>query len=142
MARNGNHEQQRTAPSTSGMPLWPANPVDLWSPFLNSLHSWNGTVAPKVATLGTEWMAFIQRRLNEDFALPQHLVSCKAPGEVVQTYSDFLRQAIEDYQRQFEGMARIGAASLSDHKGVGALGVEEKTAEKPAREPRTGPQAH
>jgi hypothetical protein len=141
MTRNGNHQRQGAASSTSDMPLWPINPVDMWSPFLHSIQSWNGTVAPKVTTLGTEWMAFIQHRLKEDFALPQHLVSCKAPGEVVQTYSDFLRQAIEDYQRQFEGMARIGVASISDRNDLRAAGVQP-TVERPTREPRASPHKH
>jgi hypothetical protein len=118
MTRNGNQQRQGAASSTSDMSLWPINPVDLWSPVLDSIQSWNGTVAPKVTTLSTEWMAFIQHRLKEDFALPQHLVTCKAPGEAVQIYSDFLQQAIEDYQRQFEGMARISAASQSDQKDL------------------------
>jgi Phasin protein len=142
MTRNDNQERQGGASSTSEMQLWPIHPVDLWSPFLDSIQSWNGTVAPKVTTLSTEWIAFIQHRLKEDFTLPQHLVACKAPGEIVQIYSDFLRQAIEDYQRQFEGMARIGVASQSDQKDLGATDVEQTTVERPTREPRASPQKH
>ena len=125
MTRNGNHERQGAASSTADMPLLPINPADLWSPLLNSTQSWSDMVAPKVTTLNTEWMAFIQHRLKEDFALPQHLVSCKAPGEVFQAYSDFLRQAIEGYQRQFEGMTRFSAVSMGDRKDVGAADVEQ-----------------
>ena len=141
MARNGNHERQGAASSTSGMPPWLTNPVDLWSPFLNSMQSWSGTMAPKVTTLSTEWMAFVQRRVKEDFALPQHLVTCKAPGEVVQTYADFFRKAMEDYQRQFEEMARLGAESANDRKDPEHVRLEP-TAEKSTREPRANSQPH
>ena len=141
MAQNVNHERHGAPSSSNGTPEWHTNPVDLWSPFLSSMQQWSGAVVPKVTMFSSEWMAFVQRRLHEDFALPQHLVYCKAPGEIVQTYSDFMRRAMDDYQQQFQEIARIGAASTNDLGDLGHSRLEEP-GERPARESRVNPQTH
>jgi hypothetical protein len=82
---------------------------DLWQPVLNGMQEYAKNYSAAVTALNGEWFAFVNRRLQEDFALPQRLATCKAPDEAMQICSSFMQKAMSDYQTEFAELAKIGS---------------------------------
>jgi hypothetical protein len=85
---------------------------ELWGPALAGVAKWNGTMYEGFATLGSEWLDFVNRRLKEDLRLPQHVCACRSPDEVRETYAAFWRQAVDDYQKELVVLAGLGNGLL------------------------------
>lgn len=100
MARNGPHEP---APMSFGFPGWPSPTPDVW-------QAWNSSFS----AVNAEWMNFVNRRVNEDFALPQHVIACKGPEEVWRVYAEFFQKAFDDYQKEFAELANLGSKAASE----------------------------
>jgi hypothetical protein len=57
----------------------PAVAFALWGPALAGAAQWNGKMYEGIATLASEWLNFVTRRLKDDLRLPQHLCACRSP---------------------------------------------------------------
>ena len=82
MARNGSRETHEQAQAGLGAAQWPWLPMAVWNPFLAPVQAKSGSTHAPITALGTEWMDFVNRRLQDDLALPQKLVACKGPDEM------------------------------------------------------------
>jgi hypothetical protein len=102
------------APISFGFPQWPTKPVDM-------LQAWTKS-GSTVLALNNEWLAFVNRRLKEDFALPQHLVTCKGPEEMWRVYVEFLQKAVDDYQNEFAELAKLGEGFAHNSSSVAQRG--------------------
>lgn len=123
MAENGK--------ANGGVVLAPAAGIELWGPALAGAAKWNGKMCEGFALLGSEWLDFVNRRLKEDLNLPQRVCACRSPEELRDTYTAFWRQAIDDYQKEFTIMAKLGGGFLSN-----SLTAAQSRAEEAARELR------
>jgi hypothetical protein len=82
--------------------------VEFNRPALAAMAQMNGKVYENIATLNKTWVEFINRRLKEDLAVPQHLAACKTVQEMYGVYTDFFQTAVADYQSEFEQMSKLG----------------------------------
>jgi hypothetical protein len=109
----------------------PVPGYELWAPALAGAAKWNGKMYEGLATLGSEWLDFVNRRLKEDLNLAPRVCACRSPDEMRDTYVAFWRQAIDDYQKEFGVMVTLGGGLLSN-----SLTAAQTRAEEAAREVR------
>ena len=88
--------------------------MELNWPALNAMAQMNGKVYDGLATMNKNWVAFINRRLKEDLAMPQQLAACKSVQDMYGVYAEFFQNVCSDYQSEFEQMTKIGKSLADD----------------------------
>ena len=88
--------------------------MELNRPALTALAQMNGKVYDGIAAMNKNWVAFVNRRLKEDFAMPQQLAQCKTVRDMYGVYADFFQNAVADYQAEVEQMTKIGKDLADD----------------------------
>ena len=88
--------------------------MELNRPALTAMAQMNGKVYDGLATLNKNWVAFINRRLKEDLAVPQQLAACKTVQDMYGVYAEFFQNACSDYQSELEQMTKIGKSLADD----------------------------
>jgi hypothetical protein len=76
-------------------------------PMLEAMTELNGRFIEQVSRANTEWIGFVNRRLNEDMAASQRFMECKTVQDVFAAYSDFVQRAQAQYQAEFQYFARL-----------------------------------
>lgn len=87
--------------------------MELNRPALSAMAQMNGKVYENIAAMNKNWVSFVNRRLKEDLAMPQHLAGCKTVQEMYGVYTEFFQNACADYQSEFEQITKLGK-SLAD----------------------------
>jgi hypothetical protein len=103
--------------------------AELWGATLAGAVRWNGKMYEGMAMLGSEWLDFVNRRLKEELRLPQRVCACRSPEEVRDIYGNFWRQAIDDYQKEFALLSRLGSGLLSSSLTAAHTRLEEAARE-------------
>jgi Phasin protein len=88
--------------------------MELNRPALNAMAQMNGKVYDGLATMNKNWVAFINRRLKEDLAMPQQLAACKTVQDMYGVYAEFFQNACSDYQSEFEQLTKLGKSLADD----------------------------
>jgi phasin family protein len=65
------------------------------------------------ASMGTEWMNFLGRRMHEDFAFPKQLAECRNPQDIFDVSTEFARQAAEEYGKEWSRLAEMSSATMA-----------------------------
>ena len=118
------------------MPFWTPASMGHWNPMRSGMQAWNGTCSKAVATLNSEWLDFFNRRVKVDLALPQQLASCKSPDEIWRVYAEFCQKAVDDYQKEFAEVARLGNSVASECAGAMQQGTANGSSDSSARTSR------
>ena len=66
----------------------------------------------------SEIVSFVTKRLQEDMALPQKLVSCKHPMDAMDVWADFYKTAFDDYSEQSTKMFSLMEKVAEEGKAV------------------------
>src|SRR6185503_17192804 len=82
--------------------------MEMNRPALAAMAEVNGKFYENIATMNKSWVAFVNRRLKEDFAMPKQLVACKTVQEMYGVYAEFVQTAVADYQSELEQMSKLG----------------------------------
>jgi hypothetical protein len=106
--------------------------MQIHRPALTAMAQVNGKVYDKIATMNTHWVAFVNRRIEKDLAMPKQLAACKTVQEMYGVYADFFQTAVSDYQSEFEEMSKLGR-TLADE----TLQAMQTRAEEARREARS-----
>lgn len=88
--------------------------MELNRPALNAMAEMNGKAYENISTLNKTWVAFLNRRLKEDFAVPQQLASCKTVQDLFGVYRGFIENAVADYQAEFEELSKLGKSMTEE----------------------------
>lgn len=88
--------------------------MELNRPALHAMAEANGKAYDNISALNKTWVSFVNRRLKEDFAVPQQLASCKTVQDMVGIYRGFFENAVADYQAEFEALSKLGRAMAED----------------------------
>jgi hypothetical protein len=99
--------------------------MELHRPTLTAVAQMNGKVYDSIATMNKSWVAFVNRRLKEDLAVPQQLAACKTVQDMYGVYTDFFQTACADYQAEFEQMSKLGKSLAEDTVQAVQSGAEE-----------------
>lgn len=76
-------------------------------PVLAAMTELNGRFLEQMSRANSEWLGFVNRRLNEDVAASQRLMECKTMQDLLAAYSDFFQRAQEQYQAELQYFARL-----------------------------------
>ena len=87
---------------------WPGADTDLWDPLISGPQEWCSRCSSTIYALNKHWFEFLQKRAQEDFALPQYFMSCRTSVEVWTVYMQFLQKAVTDYQKEFVELGKLG----------------------------------
>ena len=85
----------------------------------------NGRVYENLATLNKNWIAFVNRRLKEDLAMPKQLAECRTMQDMYSVYADFFQTAVTDYQSEFEQMSKLGKSIAEETTQAVQTRIEE-----------------
>jgi Phasin protein len=88
--------------------------MELNRPALTAMAQMNGKVYDGLATLNKNWVAFVNRRLKEDLAMPQQLAACKTVQDMYGVYAEFFQNACSDYQSELEQLTKLGKSLADD----------------------------
>jgi hypothetical protein len=93
----------------NGLWQWPvADDTDLWAPLISGTQEWCSRCTSTIYALNKHWFEFLQKRVQEDFALPQHIMSCRTPVDIWSVYMQFVQKAVTDYQKVFAELGKLG----------------------------------
>jgi hypothetical protein len=88
--------------------------MELNRPTLQAMAQMNGKVYDGIATWNQSWVAFLNRRLKQDFAMPQQLAACKTVQEMYGVCAEFFQNACSQYQSEFEQLTKLGKSLADD----------------------------
>ena len=100
------HEQRTDTGANSF--AWPIPSMLPGNPLLAVATDANGKLLESVASAQKEWVEFVHRRIKENVAASQRLLSCKSLTEVQEVYSQYLLTAFEHYREQSEKVVQTG----------------------------------
>ena len=63
-----------------------------WASLIAGTQDWVGRCSSTIHDINTQWIDFFHKRVEEDFALPQHLMSCAI--EVWSAHTELLQTAL------------------------------------------------
>ena len=89
-------------------------PLDVWSPVLTGMQASAHNIGTANASMHREWLVFVERRLDEDAALPQRFTACKAPEDAWRIYMNFLQTAADDYRKEAMELARLSSSIATE----------------------------
>lgn len=61
-----------------------------------------------------KYAAFINKRLGEDFAMPQRLSDCKTPMEIMDVWADFYSTAMGHYMDHARSLTETGTEAVEE----------------------------
>lgn len=82
--------------------------MEMQRPTLTAMAEANTKLYESIATANREWALFVNRRLKEDFAVPQQLAECKNLPDLYRVYAQFFQNACSQYQTGLEQMTKLG----------------------------------
>jgi hypothetical protein len=88
--------------------------IELNRPALQAMAQMNGKMYDGLSTLNKNWVAFLNRRLKEDLAVPQQLAECKTVQDMYGVYTGFFQNACAHYQSELEQMTKLGKSLADD----------------------------
>lgn len=101
----------------SGGPL-----MSMMQPAFAAAAEFNSKLYESAARFNAEWTQFLNRRLQEDLAIPQRLAACRSPQEAQQVWVDYWKTALGQYQDEMgrfakmsETLAQQAAAAMRKH---------------------------
>lgn len=103
--------------------------MDINRPALTAMAEVNGKVYENLSALNKTWVSFVNRRLKEDFAMPQQLAGCKTVQDMYTVYRSFFQNALADYQAEFEELSKLGKTMTEDTVQVVQTRMDEVTRE-------------
>jgi hypothetical protein len=69
--------------------------------------AWTESFGPVLTAVNSEWITFVNRRLDQDAKFADRLSACKAPAEMWQTWSEFWVKAADDYAGEAAELLRV-----------------------------------
>src|SRR6476469_3343939 len=105
---------------------WPV-PAFLATPMVSLVADFNGKLLQSVAGAQKEWADFVHRRVKEDVAVSQQLISCQSLADMQEAYSNYLRRAFEHYQEQTQRAVQRAQTSVDEFIETTASRAKEST---------------
>ncbi|MBT8043826.1 MAG: phasin family protein [Verrucomicrobiae bacterium] len=84
----------------------------------NAVARTNGAVIESPSDKPTQFGNFVSKRLTDNFAMRQRLMTCKTPLEVAEVWAGFYQTAMQDYSTQTGIVSNMIRGSVSDTADV------------------------
>jgi len=129
MSDNSSNRTCGCGKANVGSFMAPATGYELWGPALAGAVKWNGKMYEGLAMLGSEWLDFVNRRLKQELSLPKRVCACRSPDEIREVYVAFWQQALDDYQKEFALMTKLGSGFVNNSLAAAQSRIEEAARE-------------
>jgi hypothetical protein len=103
---------------------WLLSPM-LKTSLLTVLTDINGKLLESAASAQKDWAEFMHRRVKEDIAVSQQLMSCKSLVDMQHVWSQYMRTAFEQYREQSERAVQRGKSTTDGFARTLELGGRE-----------------
>ena len=80
----------------------------------NAVARTNGDVMKSLSDKPTQFGSFVSRRLTENFAMRQRLMTCKTPLEIAEVWAGFYQTAMQDYSTQTSKVSNMMRGPFND----------------------------
>ena len=87
-------------------------------PMLAAMTELNGRFVDQFSKANHELMGFVSRRINEDIATSQRLLSCRNMQDLFAAYSEFFQRAQQQYQSEFQHFTRLNQKLADDTTSI------------------------
>lgn len=105
--RSDSETQPKLAPEFERM-------LEMQRPALDAMAELNGRLFESIVAANKEWGSFVNRRLKEDFAVPEQLAACTTAQDMFRVYANYFKNACSDYQSEFEEMTKLNRSIAQD----------------------------
>lgn len=122
--RSGSRTQPMFAPEFERM-------LEMQRPALDAMAELNSQLYQSIVAVNKEWGAFVNRRLKEDFAVPEQLAACNTAQDMFRVYANYLQNAYSDYQSEFEEMTKFNRSIAKDTMTALQSHIERVAQNKP-----------
>ena len=85
---------------------------------LDFITRYNTKTFEQLKASSTDTVGFVTKRLQEDMALPQKLMSCKQPMDAMEVWADFYKAAFSDYSEQSQKMFGLMEQAAEEGQAV------------------------
>ena len=92
-----------TNPGLASFEAW----MSINRPMFAAMTELNGRFLEQMSRANSEWLGFVNRRLNEDMAASQRFMECKTVQDLFAAYTEFFQRAQQQYQAEFQYFARL-----------------------------------
>jgi hypothetical protein len=106
-------------------------PAVAGNPLLAVVTDINGKLLESAARAQRDWAEFVHRRVKEDVAVSQRLMSCQSLADMQQIYSQYFQTAFAHYREQSERAVERGKSTTEAI--AGSLESGANAAAEPAR---------
>lgn len=117
---------------SQGMRAWTSPNFDTFMgfgrPAFEAMAEINSRALEQIAAVNAEWVRFVQKRVAQDFDLPQQLAKCRMPQDVLRVYAEFAQNAVQQYQQELAEITRMNQAFNNE-----TAEILRNTAEKASR---------
>ena len=105
----GERSNGKVSGASQSMNLWFAPPgaMTVGNPFLEAGLRYSAQASDALGTLTHAWLSFVSHRLEQNYALSQHLSQCRDANEMSAVHKEFWRQAAEDYAQGMGKMTKL-----------------------------------
>lgn len=80
----------------------------------NAVARKNADAIKSLSDKPSQFGNFVSKRLTENFAMRQRLITCKTPMEIADVWAGFYRTAMQDYSTQTSEVSNMIRGSVSD----------------------------
>jgi hypothetical protein len=112
-------------PAVAALQSW----ISINRPVMEAMTEFNGRLLEQVSKANSEWLGFVNRRMNEDLAASQRIMECKTLQDLFAAYSEFFQRAQKQYQAEFQYFARLNQKFADETAGAIKSRIEEVDAE-------------
>ena len=88
--------------------------LEMQRPAFDAMAELNSRLYESIAVVNKEWGSFVNRRLKEDFAVPEQLAACKTAQDMFRVCANYFQNACSDYQSEFGEMTKFNWSIAQD----------------------------
>lgn len=103
---------------------------DAYRPMMRGMADCSNALCDGYVALSSEWLAFVNRRMQSDLSLPAKLSACANPQALLDEWAGFMNTAADDYRKEFSRLSAIGTAT--SRRAAAALGTSGDTQQSTA----------
>ncbi len=88
--------------------------LNMQRPMVEAMTEINSNWIENLSKANAELLGFFSRRIEEDMAASRRFMACRSVQDVVETYSDVVQRAQQQYQSEFQYFARLNQSMAAE----------------------------
>ena len=114
MAERTNPRREPGSRQPAKAPFDVETALELSRPGLTAMAQVNSKVCDNITAWNKEWVTFVNRRIQEDFSLPQQLAGCRSMQDMQAVYTRFVQNAVAHYNAEYEQWGKLNQSLIGE----------------------------